>query len=210
MNLGGYDDYRYRQLYDSLMNASTGQVERLYEYLENRNYEAAQLENEQLQQNEEWVSYIKTVTNVYLRTWAEGIMEITRDDQDLLWPIALTTPYEGGPGVYTARVMLGIDPEDYAVPYHSLISVRPGQIESFRIIPNPASGEIKLVFDEAFNEAAVIELYDLRGAKQQSINFTSRGKESSIILDNLPSGLYFCKIISKSFNSDIQKLVIIK
>lgn len=209
INLGGYNDYRYQQLYDSLMNGSTGQVQELYQYLENRQYSEAQLQNDLLQQNEVWVSNIKAVTDIYLRTWATGIMEIPEDDKDLLWPIALSTPYEGGAGVYTARVLLGIDPEEYAIPYRSIISESQNQPSDFRIIPNPAFETLLLVFNDDLIGKVEVNLYDLSGALQKSLTIFGHGNELYLKLDNLASGLYFCRVSHSGFVSKLQKLVVI-
>ncbi len=210
INLGGYNDYRYQQMYDSLMNGSTGQVQELYKYLETRQYSEAQIQNDLLLSNEVWVSNIKTVTDVYLRTWAIGIMELTETDRDLLLPIALTTPYEGGSGVYTARVLLGIDPEEYSVAYSSSIPTEKKLPGDFELIPNPAGYSVNLVFVSFLSDNGTFELFDLSGMKQKSIKFAANGKEITLPLESIASGMYLCRIRTSNFISNLKKLVIIQ
>jgi hypothetical protein len=51
----------------------------------------------------------KTVNDVYLNTWAQGRFEFTPQEYDVLYSIAIQNPIFGGIGVYSARVMLGVE-----------------------------------------------------------------------------------------------------
>lgn len=58
----------------------------------------------------------KVANDVYLSALSKDI-EFDQTQRDALFAIASLTPYIGGEGVYSARVMLGLDPDDLNLPY---------------------------------------------------------------------------------------------
>lgn len=73
------------------------------------------------------------------------------------------------------------------------------------VYPNPTSGLIKLIVESFDNEEMRFRLFDLNGALLQDKKVESR--ETEISLENLSSSVYFLKVISKSKEMKVFKIV---
>ena len=96
-------------------------------------------------------------------------------DRQNLFAIAMLTPYVGGEGVYTTRAMLGIDPEDYNLPYRKgrpQDSIDVSGEEEVNVYPNPANSII--TFETNCESVYYIEIYDIYG--KQIGNYSSHKK----------------------------------
>lgn len=208
LTMGGFDDYLYQQIFDSLQNGSCGQVNGLFQLLTDRQYYFAGQLNDEISNDRIWLSNIQNVTKIYLSTIAQGVMGFDSTQLQILWPIALSIPYEGGPGVYTARVMLGIDPEDYNVPYSSLIDHKIGTI--ITIYPNPAHENVVVKSAGTIEAGSKFELFSVTGKLVLATNITESCTEINIPLGNLSAGVYFCYLNNRTERSKAQKLIIVR
>jgi hypothetical protein len=208
--LGAYDDTRYQQIFDSLNQSDVGMVEQLYANILQQEYENAVAINQSLPEYDQWVRNIKFSNEIFFETWAKGDFELSASDSAVLWPIALTTPYEGGLGVYTARVLLGLDPEEFFIPYSSpVILVNKVNIE-LDIYPNPATESLFIKWNSDKLQNGQIEFFTLQGAVVLSQAISAQSNESCISLTSLNPGFYFCRVKAPGYISNSCKLTIIK
>lgn len=155
----------------------------------------------------------KTVNDIYLRTWAEGILPFSSMDSTTLYNIAYQNPLIGGDGVYSARVMLGIDVNDIATGNKTGqpdISEVKNSFAVSKIYPNPNSGTMQLDYflDDGIQGELII--YDLTGRKIKEYKLINEKYTLSISEGALKNGIYFYEIIIDNRVIDNGKIVIIK
>ncbi len=134
-------------------------------------------------------------------------LEIDSIQKQTLFSIAMLTPYIGGEGVYSARAMLGIDPEDYNLPYrlgHFADTVKVDEVNSIKIYPNPTKDNLIIEFNNEFNNAEFI-LYDILG--KELINKTINGTKVRVDLGSINSGIYFYSIRGCNFEALTGKII---
>ena len=72
--------------------------------------------------------------------------------------------------------------------------------EKFALYPNPVTGSVANVVYKLDEDAnVVLDIYSIDGAKKKSINQGSQASgiyTGNINVGDLPSGLYFCKLMS--------------
>jgi len=209
-SLGGFDDDLYYLTFKALQCQDIGLLQEIDCRLREGLFDRAAELNNNLNPTIPWVDRYRQVFEVYLRTWAQGNFSLTELDSNQLWPVALITPYEGGPGVYSARVMLGIEPEDYFIPYSSPITADSSNRPSFSIFPNPAQNNVTIISAYIQDDDTKFEIYGVIGNLILSLQIEKQSDLNSIYVGNLSNGMYLCRILSKSEVSDIQKLVISK
>jgi hypothetical protein len=108
--------------------------------------------------------------------------------------IASQTPYEGGYGVYTARVMLDFDPDQNNVAWRQAAPTTSiDQETQIRIFPNPAK---EMLFVEALTDmedySATILIYNTMGQLVTEQQLSQ--KMEYISLNSLKTGMYFYTI----------------
>jgi hypothetical protein len=122
---------------------------------------------------------------------------------------ALLTPYEGVYGVYTARVMLGIDIEDYGVPYRKPDPAKHGRANLVRVYPNPASHLLNIqLSDEIEQVKGFVEFYNIHGQliHQSSINDHSM----DLAVTSFPPGVLYYRVVNQGRMIGSGKVVISK
>lgn len=139
----------------------------------------------------------KATNDIYLNSWAQG-KEINELQRQTLFAIAMLTPYVGGKGVYSARAMLGIEPEDYNLPYRKS---KPGDTSAttdddfkIKVYPNPTSGIIS--FEPECKTKYFIEIFDSYG--KLIGNYSSDNLTTTVDLSKLNSGIYIYKVYTES------------
>ena len=103
----------------------------------------------------------------------------------------------GGDAVYSARVILGLDPADLSLDYvksPQSQTFSSNEIENVRLYPNPASDVVSLIFSNETKGNTVFELYDINRKKILLQNIPPKTTEFTINLINIKSGIYYCKI----------------
>ena len=93
------------------------------------------------------------VDNIYLNTWAQDIYDLTDDQINTLADIAYLDPITDGDAVYTARVMLNLNPDntnELKSMYYSPNDNKPQiTVNNVRIYPNPAKKQFTVEFTNA-------------------------------------------------------------
>jgi len=83
-----------------------------------------------------------------------------------------------------------------------VISSKETQSVGFKIYPNPARAQIKILFNQPISQYATLRIYDLRGILVWQIT-DFLYSELEIIIPEFPQGIYFLKV-----GSQVQKLSI--
>jgi hypothetical protein len=111
--------------------------------------------------------------------------------------IALQTPYVGGDAVFGARVMLGIDPDDYGIAYKGELDMGQVVTERYRIYPNPARDVLNIeLLDQTFTPKSKIVLLDLTGRVILQTAYQGNARNASLHLDALTNGVYILQVLS--------------
>jgi hypothetical protein len=124
---------------------------------------------------------------------------------------ALLTPYVGGNAVYTARVMLDIDPLNYGLAYkEGKETFYPGKLD-MHLYPNPASGyllvELKGLGDM---EGAWLEMYDLQGRLVYRHRDIINGGQLHLSITDIKDGLYLVRVMLDNGTQSTRKLIVRK
>jgi len=208
--LGGADDADYQSFYNQLKNSNFGEFADVRKLLDTADFDGAKNKNDNINPHRLIELNRKTVMAIYLSSLAQDIKLDSVQTAELM-NIALMTPYIGGDAVYSARVMLGIDPDEYGTTYR----VNPYEISqtsnnnSVLVYPNPTKDEITidLGYDFLLGNAE-INIYGLLGNRL----ITSKINEpiSKISVQDLSQGVYTYNIIVNNNCIAKDKLVIIK
>ena len=121
--------------------------------------------------------------------------------------IANQVAYEGGNGVYTARIMTNFDPEENELPYFAeqdnKIEVEEDKI---RVYPNPTSDLLAVEFE---NDGELIdglfEVYDINGKIVFKQEFNTYNSYQQFTLNKLKNGVYLYKVNIRFHESEINK-----
>lgn len=153
------------------------------------------------------------VGDIYARSWAlPANQPIAFDSADYaaLYRIAHLEVLAGGEAVYTARVMLGIDPQpQMQFRQQAENEIRFVSEELLQIFPNPAQNDVRLAL-EGLNEAqATYSILDINGRKVAHGSVEVYDGFGYIALNSLPSGVYVLQVQAHDVLHQT-KLVVVK
>ncbi len=138
--------------------------------------------------------------NVYLE-FIVNDEEIPPHIEAGLWDLAGLTPWIGGSAVYTARIILGYDPDEHGVPYRlkdtTRISTRK---QNVLVYPNPVNDFVQLKFSKETEGSSMFRLYDYTGKLVFVKEISDNTKYTEINLISLGKGLFMYSIIGKNLN----------
>jgi hypothetical protein len=146
--------------------------------------------------------------------------------------IAAECPYEYGPAVFMARVMLSQndsipnlyyneceavadtgsgkwDGNDYNEPEAEQLQDLTDNIAEFVLYPNPNDGNMYLEY-RYLSETANFELYDVTGRKAASYSLRGENGKLNINEKQLTSGVYFYRIVNEIHKFRFGKVIISK
>ena len=213
MYLDTADDYRYRQFYDSMKTTNTGKfadVITLADSITSKEALEASIINNTITTQDLIDENMKTVEDIYLNTFFADSIVIDSTQIPTLENIALQSPNKGGNGVYTARVILGIFPDDESngqkVSNQAKDTKEPRNI---KVYPNPAKDQVTFDVQLKNGEIGCIEIYSIIGQKladhilvpQQNFIYNT---------SNLAEGVYLCRIKVNEMEIYSTKLIILK
>jgi hypothetical protein len=142
----------------------------------------------------------------------KGILTFSSSDSSSLLNIALQDPLLGGDGVYSARVLLGIDPDNSSgrtMLDNGNNTVSGNESKTGKIYPNPAADEATLDYILEEDQRGILEIYSVVG--QKLILYDLKPHEQlKFNLTAIQTGIYFysVKVNDETVYSD--KLIIIK
>ena len=131
---------------------------------------------------------------------------MTQEQIDELTNIALTSPWIGGNGVFTARHLLG----EQVIDFENNLRVRnPEKNESGKlnisIYPNPASNSITFFYDTYKLATMSIRISDLTGR----ILLTQKLESNIVDLQSIPNGIYALSFYDGSSFLSSMKLTVL-
>jgi hypothetical protein len=152
----------------------------------------------------------QTVNDVYMRSWGEQQYYLTPSDSSILYSIAVQDPLYAGLSVYEARVMLGLDEENY-VQYSSarMAEIESLSVSQLKMFPNPASDELTLEYSIGETDVATYQIVNLSGQQVLSGALQS-GNTRQISTSSLEQGVYFVILTVNNAVEATEKLVIIR
>jgi hypothetical protein len=112
-----------------------------------------------------------------------------------------------GEGVYSARAMLGIDPEDYNLPYRlarPTDSIQTLSDNGVKVFPNPVEDILYIEFEVNFENMQLI-IYNMVGQVVSNAELTNQ--KNQIDINKLKSGMYFYRIIGNNKKAESGKLI---
>jgi hypothetical protein len=200
LNLNTPDDTVYQNFYYTIKQQGIGKFADVAKYINANQYnDAAMLNNSINPVNSiEWQK--KVVNAIFLQKIANNL-HISEQDSISLMNISMQLPFFGGEAVYSARVILGLDPAnlnlDYVKgPYSQSFS--DNETESVRFYPNPTSDIINLLFYIEIDVNTVFELFDMNSKLLLSCIIPAKSSTYTIDLKNFKSGIYYCRIANNT------------
>ena len=143
---------------------------------------------------------------------------LTGSEISTLQAIAQLCPYESGPAVYNARVLLStVDTAVYVneceiVPllssHKNLIIEDDNRNDNIVIFPNPATYKLNLTVILQEGETATLTIYDITGKLILSDTFNSDNEAKEISVSALSEGMYIYKVNVNNENVKQGKLII--
>ena len=126
--------------------------------------------------------------------------------------MAYLDPNTNGDAVYTARVMLNINPVIDDNNKSVLLPQQPQQGVKTNVVhvyPNPAKETITIAFDQPISGEGIIEIWSIIGGKLLSSTIPQTSLKQIVDVSSLTSGIYFyvIKVNGDKFSSG--KLIIL-
>ncbi|MBX2960144.1 MAG: T9SS type A sorting domain-containing protein [Flavobacteriales bacterium] len=162
-------------------------------------------------------AFHKTVNEIYFRTWAKNMFEFTPTDSSTLTNIALQDPLVCGTAIYSARVMMNIDVNDYSVDNtnnNRLINV--SKTEAVTILPtikgkwypNPAKDEVYYEIQLSDEQSGQLVVVDLMGKEHASASLINGNNKITFDVKMLPNGIYFYRVMVNNKIQEVNKFII--
>ncbi|HLG35011.1 MAG TPA: T9SS type A sorting domain-containing protein [Bacteroidia bacterium] len=150
------------------------------------------------------------VTNeIYLATWAQDIYALDSLQDTTLSAIAAQNPLSGGPAVYVARAMLGVDYDDFGPEEENRLEANNSERPKYiHVYPNPASDELNVDYSLGENELGLLSVTDLLGREIMNEKLHSSQKSIKISTKDIEDGMYFLRLIVNNELIGLQKLLI--
>ncbi|NVN96550.1 MAG: T9SS type A sorting domain-containing protein [Bacteroidetes bacterium] len=211
LSMNAPDDSVYQNFYYTIKQQGIGKFAEVSKYINNQQYADAALLNEAIAPINTIESQKKTVNAIYLQCIVNNKPISTTDSLTLL-NIAMQLPFMGGEAVYSARVILGLDPANLKLAYSKGPQKQPiSSVESEMVLlyPNPASDIVNLIFNSETEGNTVFELYDISSRKLLMQNIPPKTIEYTISLINIKSGIYYCRISNNNNNVLLKSKLII-
>ena len=146
-----------------------------------------------------------------MNTWAQNIYGLTDDQVRILTEIAYSDPFTSGDAVYTARVMLNVNPDDENYENKAMQQYPKKEVipNSVHVYPNPAKEMVTITFDQPISSEGTVEIWSIMGNKLFSTTIPKSYIEQKVNVSNLTSGIYFyiIKVSDEKFSSG--KLIIL-
>jgi hypothetical protein len=208
MSLGTANDAYLQDFYNTASQSEIGEMANIKFLIGEQDWDGAESANSNINPDNNAAQNEKDVNEIYLATWAKEIYSFTNEQYETLLAIAEQSPITGGPAVYSARVMLGIDFEDYGPPQERLATEDSKQPQYFHIYPNPASDELNIEYSLNEDETGKLSITDLLGREIISEKLFSDKKLLTISTNQVKDGVYFLQIKVNSEIIGSQKLLI--
>lgn len=175
------------------------------EYISSRDYDMAYSVNNSINPVNIIEQNMKTVNDIYLRTWAKGNWNIPATDYFTLIDIALQSPITSGFGVVSAWIMTQRFDNTNDVVENQKANVKIKHNTNIVISPNPAKEQIQI---DGIEQISIIAIYDVFG--REMLTQLNNEKNSTVIsTSSLIKGVYFVCFTNKiSGDILVEKIII--
>jgi hypothetical protein len=162
-------------------------------------------------------NYHKIVNSIFARTWADTIFYFSPEDSTTLMNIALQDPLTCGTAIYDARIMMGINVNDFSTDgaqSSSRLSANNNQqandINTWQgvMYPNPTTNEAWYETTLKKGDKGIISISDLLGRELLSQPLTEGANKLHFDITNLVGGVYLYKVMVNDKPVQNSKLVI--
>ncbi|OQA51298.1 MAG: hypothetical protein BWY47_00141 [Bacteroidetes bacterium ADurb.Bin302] len=204
-------DIHALSFYNMLDANNIGTFAKVNAYMNNEDYAVSETLNNSIIPTNDIEKNRQIVNQIYLDTWAKGRFEFTTDERSVLEAIAYLEPLTGGGAVYSARVMLGINPPVNTGTTKMAQQTSLIQNAASTIYPNPAKDMAYLEYSLIEGEVAYIYFYNIMGVAIKSYMIDSSKNHFEFSTTDFKPGLYFYSIKLKNGKLLLSnKLIIIK
>lgn len=154
---------------------------------------------------------LKTVNEIYTRTWMLDNYEFTPADSATLYMIATQNPGSEGAGVYSARVLLGLNVDDLTgnAYYHAPVMGEQQPVKKSALYPNPATQSVFLETNMEETQTGNLELFDLNGRLIKSQQVKGSGIVNMDVAE-VQAGIYMVRLTVNGEAQLTERLVILK
>lgn len=209
VNMNTSFDQPLQAFYDSTLQTSMGQLNLVQNLIPSDTTEAKTLVSI-IQPRNHFEENERIVYEIYLATWSRGIEELTATQYDALLTIAFENPISGGPAVYTARVMLDVDIDDF-IPENGRLSQQ-GINSSLtkpigKVYPNPTTDIVNYRLILLDYSDVVIVLEDIYGRTINKFKYSDKNGILRISIANYQQGIYTLKAYKRNELINSQKIV---
>ena len=210
--MGDTSDYVYLAFYNSMLSSDAAHYINAKAAMDTNNLATAQIELNMIADTNAINHNRILVGTIYLNTWAHNNYDLTKDQSGILYDIAYLDPNTNGDAVYTARVMLNIDPDDY-INTKSALKLPPKPLSitenTVKVYPNPTRNQITIEFRDAISSNAIIEIYGNIGNIVFKDYIQQGDYIKNIDVSKLNAGIYFYRIITNETKIATGKLIIL-
>ena len=195
LNLSQTDDVYYQSYLQLNENLFTGKTYLIDSLIQIGDLNNATIQLNQLLPTNYIEENIRKTDSIYLAYISESSGLISNlNDYNFLYDLAFMDPLLAGPSVYSARVLLQVDPdtENQQRNLEDIIDENENIEFDFTLIPNPANETTHIIFNKLTNYT--FNIYNLNG----QILYTDSGNDLTYFLNtiNFEEGIYILKIES--------------
>lgn len=155
----------------------------------------------------------RVVAAIYARSWAlpaEQPFAFDSADHAALYQIAHLDVLAGGEAVYTARVMLGIDPQPQMnLRHRGQNELRFVNDENIVVFPNPAQNDLRIALSDINEATYTYRILDINGRLMAQGSVQNYDGYGFINITTLPNGVYTLQIEGNQ-NLQRSKIVVMK
>ncbi|MEI6822777.1 MAG: T9SS type A sorting domain-containing protein [Bacteroidota bacterium] len=209
--MGDTSDYVYQAFYNSMQTSDAAHTMRARKAMLENDLVTAQNELNLINDTNRVNHNRIIVDNIYLNTWAQDNYELTKEQSGILYDIAYLDPNSNGDAVYTARVMLNIDPDDVEVKsaLHLQLPKQEYKPNTVHIYPNPAKETVTVAFDQPISNEGTIEIWSIVGNKLLFNTIHQASYKQIVNVSSLTSGIYFYVVKVNGDKLSSGKLIIL-
>ena len=211
LNMNDSSDFSFQQYFNNLITSNTGLRHDVFSLIEDGDYAQAYILNNSIMDTSTWDKTSKQVNRIYLDSWCQGQFDFVTQDKDSLWSIAHSSPYEKGNAVFSARVLLGLDPDKVPLPYSLQVFPQEQKQEQLVFYPNPSKGILYFKLDQdriENNTAGEIILLDLLGRTIYKQDIMLLPGENSLALPKASPGVYLIRLTSICGLNETARIII--
>lgn len=207
LDLGSNEDALYQNYYDSISITNTGWIQKSIDYISNGKFDSASYANENINATNEIESNRKTVNEILLVYSQMELPVLDSEQIKILTPIAYSDPLNNGEAVYTARVLLGIDPDGNVKYENYTEEFSKDENRWMHIYPNPASDVLNIEVLSS-SPSFTLNLYSITG--KLVLQTEIEQGFSTLNISDLKGGVYIIQARTSDLPACYDKLIVTK